>query len=227
MNFPIPSWCVNCHQFIPATNRTQSRFLCQTCFSKLPFTESGVCLKCGKNHDSEICKIEWAKYIKNYWSLFYYQEPVKQWISGLKYSRNLVVGRLFKQFVQNWLDDNASSLSHLDLVVPVPIHQSRLRERGFNQASYILGKQKILPSDEKLIRKVKKTTQQTGKTKNERVKTLKGAFKLTKEIRGKSILIFDDVCTTGYTLFEISKELHKRGAEQIDALTVCRTLSDV
>jgi ComF family protein len=107
-----------------------------------------------------------------------------------------------------------------ETVVPVPLHRARLRERGFNQAE-LLARELGLRVDCQLLRRRKNTPSQTGLTRPQRAFNLAGAF----EVRGtppRSVLVLDDVYTTGSTLHEISRTLKRAGASRVEALTVAR-----
>jgi ComF family protein len=111
------------------------------------------------------------------------------------------------------------------LVVPVPLHRTRERERGFNQAEYLaarLGK----PMARRLLRRRKNNPSQTGLSRSERTRNLAGAFEVTGSVRG-TILVVDDVYTTGSTLHEIARTLKRSGADRVEALTVARVAKGV
>jgi ComF family protein len=113
------------------------------------------------------------------------------------------------------------------LLVPVPLHKHRLRNRGFNQAellarqlSFVTGVKKV----NAMSRKVYTRPQQTL-GRQERLNNVKNAFRVnTKMIRGKNVVLVDDVCTSGATLIECSEELLKAGASSVAAITVARAV---
>ena len=125
---------------------------------------------------------------------------------------------------------------HIDLIMPVPLHGSRLRKRGFNQAFLLVrnfvkiheqrfGKQPLWKIDtDSLVRK-KNTPSQTGFDVEQRRKNLNHAFRVVRPeaVAGKHILLIDDVLTTGATCNEAAKNLLKKGAQQVDALVLART----
>jgi ComF family protein len=124
------------------------------------------------------------------------------------------------------------------LLLPVPLHKLRQRERGFNQAAAIARQMlRHLPREmarriewrEDLLLRRHATTSQVGLTRQERRKNLAGAFAAAKgakaELRGATILLVDDVLTTGATLAECSATLRQAGAAQVYALTVARAIS--
>jgi ComF family protein len=117
----------------------------------------------------------------------------------------------------------------VDVMVPVPLHIRRLRQRGFNQALLMvreLNKRMGIPYEERALAKIKDTPVQIALKKRERRKNLKGAFQVRDQetIQGKSIVLVDDVYTTGATVNECSRTLLAAGAKQVTVLTVARAL---
>jgi ComF family protein len=112
-----------------------------------------------------------------------------------------------------------------DLVIPVPLHRSRERRRGFNQAE-LLAKRLRRPMSTRLLRRRKNTASQTGLTRNERKRNLSGAFEVLGNVSG-SVILVDDVYTTGSTMNEIAKTLKRAGAERVEVLTAARVANDI
>ncbi len=119
-----------------------------------------------------------------------------------------------------------------DLIVPVPLHLERLKERGFNQSGLLAGelarKLRVPVSFDTIIRK-NQTEPQTRLNRVQRLKNVKGAFELSgaRDVQGRRILLVDDVFTTGTTLSECARTLKKKGgASEVHALTVTRALPD-
>src|SRR5262249_30867692 len=108
-----------------------------------------------------------------------------------------------------------------EVIVPVPLHRSRERERGFNQAE-LIAKQLGLPVETKLLRRRKKTPTQTGLSRSERVRNLSDAFELQVTVPGRKVRFVDDVMTTGATMNEIAKVLKRGKAERVEVLTFAR-----
>jgi ComF family protein len=116
-----------------------------------------------------------------------------------------------------------------DLLIPVPLHPQRLRERGFNQALLLvkeLSRRTRIPYQKTILQKKKATLPQVHLTGAEREKGLKGAFQVIgkKELEGKSVLLIDDVYTTGATVNECSKVLRRGGAKRIDVFTLAHAI---
>jgi ComF family protein len=127
---------------------------------------------------------------------------------------------------------NGWGLPAPDLIVPVPLHPKRLRERGFNQSGVLAGElaRKIkVPVSFDVIRRKHQTLPQTRLKRAERLKNVKGAFEIcdVDTVRGRRVLLVDDVYTTGTTLSECARILKsKGGASEVHALTVTRALPD-
>jgi ComF family protein len=119
-----------------------------------------------------------------------------------------------------------------DFIVPVPLHLKRLSQRGFNQAGVLareLGRKIKTPVLVGVLVRKNQTLPQTRLKRNERLKNVKGAFEIAEDrkVRGRRILLIDDVFTTGTTLSECAKVLKRKGgASEVYALTVTRALPD-
>ena len=112
-----------------------------------------------------------------------------------------------------------------ELVVPVPLHRSRQRSRGFNQAE-LMASRLGRPMNTRLLRRRKNTPSQTGLTRNQRRQNLAGAFEVLEPVRG-SVIVVDDVYTTGSTMNEIARTLKRAGAERVEVLTAARVASEI
>lgn len=220
----LPAWCFNCRSYITRPLRSPSRFLCFNCYEKLPVVNSPLCNHCGLEHLSSVCRESWARHIDSFHSLFYYRTPIHHWIINHKYSGGFFAGRLLRDFIQAWFSKNADTLRELDAVLPVPIHPLRLRHRGFNQTTFLLRSQRTLPVRSGWLVKKRHSSQQAGLTKKERRENIRGAFAVKVDIKGKHLLVFDDVCTTGQTIGEVCSCLKKAGAAQLHVLTLSRSM---
>lgn len=117
----------------------------------------------------------------------------------------------------------------VDLVVSVPLSRGRLKERGFDQSLLLakgFARRSALKLGEGVLEKVKETPPQVGLSGKERRQNLRGAFavKEPEAVKGKKVLVVDDVFTTGATLSEVSKVLLKAGAKEVFAITVARSI---
>jgi ComF family protein len=119
----------------------------------------------------------------------------------------------------------------LDLLIPVPLHKQRLRERGFNQALLLvkeLSHRTGIPYRKRILQKVRPTLPQVNLSGVEREKGVRGSFEIVRkeELEEKTILLVDDVYTTGATVNECSKVLLAAGAERVDVFTLAHALKN-
>jgi ComF family protein len=152
-------------------------------------------------------------------SLFVFTEPMRGILHHLKYSGRVSLARpLGRQLRDQFVDEGFRAT----VALPVPLHRSRERERGFNQAE-LLARQLGLRVDCKLLRRRKNTPSQTGLTRSQRTINLSAAF----EVRAKPpecVVVVDDVYTTGSTVHEIARTLKRAGTTRVEVLTVARVL---
>jgi len=135
-------------------------------------------------------------------------------------------------FFADWMAEGLNrywELNSLDILIPVPLHPRRLRERGFNQVHLLvkeLSRRTDIPYLNTILKKKKPTLPQVNLSGVEREKGLSGAFHVIEkeELLGKSVLLVDDVYTTGATVNECSKVLVRGGAERVDVLTLAHAL---
>lgn len=157
-----------------------------------------------------------------------YAFPVDRQLARLKYHGQLTPSRVLGQLLanRNWPAD----IPRPDLLLPMPLHAGRLRERGYNQATELarpLAKRLKLPLEHALVTRHKATTMQKGLSAAERQHNLRNAFQFDSaryEALGKPrhVLVIDDVVTTGATLHSLTKTLVKGGVERVDVLALCR-----
>jgi ComF family protein len=146
-------------------------------------------------------------------------------VHALKYQQRTSLAKPLGDLIARHCGD---ALSGADLVVPVPLHRSRQRERGFNQAA-LLARALPLPCADALAR-VRATPSQTDLPAHKRKLNVKGAFALSREaglrveVSGRCVVLVDDVATTGATLSECAKVLREAGAREVRAVTAARAL---
>jgi ComF family protein len=151
---------------------------------------------------------------------------VRRVIHNFKYHKQLYLRHLVSDWLAATLDDPRMKTSNFDLIVPVPLHPARRRERGFNQAELLarsLSSRTGLPVTPALER-VRYTTTQTAFDRTERMENLRDAFRLrpAQDVRGSRVLLVDDVLTTGSTLSECARVLKRSGAPSVYAATAAR-----
>lgn len=225
--FFFPPQCYCCETFLSEGQQG----LCPDCLSGIHWIEPPLCTKCGipflsQGEKSHLCGscIEKDRFFTMSRALGYYEGPLREAIHRWKYQGKLYLSPLFGEwmargFFQYW------SIDLFDLVIPVPLHPQRLRERGFNQALLLakeLSRRIGIPYRRKVLEKRKPTVPQVSLSGREREKGVKGAFHLTREgeVEGKGILVVDDVYTTGATVNECARVLLAGGANRVDVFTL-------
>jgi competence protein ComFC len=151
---------------------------------------------------------------------------VRQIIHDFKYRRQIYLRQLVARWLRSALDDARLRDCQFDIIVPVPLHPARQRERGFNQAGLLaeLLSARISIQSKPALERIRYTTTQTALDRAERMENLHNAFRLRKkmDVRGLRVLLIDDVLTTGSTLSECARILKRAGAISVHAATAAR-----
>ncbi|MGB9473874.1 MAG: ComF family protein [Candidatus Udaeobacter sp.] len=151
---------------------------------------------------------------------------VRQIIHDFKYGRQIHLRHLVARWLYEALDDERLREREFDLIVPVPLHPTRRRERGFNQAGLLaeLLSSRISVPCKPLLERIRYTTTQTALDRAERMENLHNAFRLRKntDVRGLQVLLIDDILTTGSTLSECARVLKHAGATSVHAAMAAR-----
>ena len=227
-NWLFPQKCILCHCDV-----SQDAIFCPSCFSRLTFISHPICKICGKmietsnyDEDNMICNscLDHPKFFDIARSLFQYDNESKKIIMKIKKEADSNTSKICSQML---IARNINILKNADFIIPVPSHWTRILKRGYNPSNIIaLEISKILniPCIYDLKR-IKKTDYQKNKTIQERFDTLIDAFSCKKNLTRKSIILVDDVFTTGATLSECSRILKKSGAINIICITIATTPS--
>ena len=231
LQFLLPPQCHCCEKFLEEGQQG----ICPDCLSKIRWIEPPLCTLCGvpflsreiENHPCGACLTR-GTYFTMARAVGYYEGPLREAIHRWKYEEKSYLTLFFGEklaegFCRYW--DPQS----FDLIIPVPLHSKRLRERGFNQALLLvkeLSRRTQIPYSKRLLQKRILTPPQVNLSGGEREKGVRGSFHIQRdeEIEGKSILLVDDVYTTGATVNECSKVLLKAGAERVDVLTIAHAI---
>ena len=162
------------------------------------------------------------------YSAYIYQPPVSALISSYKYHGKLVYGKVLSLKLAATLETAYGDNHWPHLLVPVPLHAKRIRQRGFNQALEIarwLSAELDLPFSYQVVNRSKDTAQQAGLSAAARRKNIRGAFRIAKpeQVSGKRLAIVEDVVTTSITVTELARVLMKAGASEIHVWSLART----
>src|SRR5215475_7649849 len=195
----VPPFCDTCSE--PFEGSISSAFSCANCAHRTIHFEAAVAAYRGRG-------------------------IVRDVIHEFKYNHQLHLRHLIATWLRAALDDDRLRSQHFDVMVPVPLHPARQRERSFNQASLlaeILSAQTSIAC-RPMLKRIRYTTTQTALDRSERIENLHNAFRLRKntDVRGLRVLLIDDVLTTGSTLSECARVLKRAGAISVHAATAAR-----
>jgi len=228
----FPTQCLGCAEILhPFTGQ----MFCSVCNDKINFINGSMCSICGttfsdspaENHLCGDC-LEKRPYFSFARAVFSYEDIILNAIHHFKYNRNISIGEILASFMADFSFPDIDFTDY-SLMMPVPLHIKRLRERGFNQSLILaraIGEKQQIPVTFSLLKRHKFTLTQTSSNKKERKQNIKGAFEVSnkKEIAGKNIILVDDVYTTGATANECAKTLIKAGVQKVSVLTLARVL---
>jgi ComF family protein len=213
----FPPWCIGCGR--------EGEYICDSCRRNLPLISPPICPTCGRpltiDNTCSGC-IEGKIEIDGIRSPFLFDGVIRKAIHEFKYRNLKAIAPLLAGFLHDFLLENPLPG---DVLVPVPVHNKRLHERGYNQSSLIareLGKLNGLPVVEGcLIRKVNTPPQVRTTSVSERRKNIAAAFACVNErLNGKRVLLIDDVSTSGATLNACAGTLKSAGAALVWGLTL-------
>lgn len=202
-------------------------FLCARCRASLPRIVPPICRRCGAPlKEGGLCDRcrEAAPDLDGIRSLFAFQGLAREAVHALKYRHFKALAGPLGALLFEYLE--ADSL-RADIILPVPLHSGRLRERGYNQSALLareMGKRAGIPVVEGALLKAKNTPPQArAADAAQRRSNVEGAFEYHgRSIAGKRMLLIDDVCTTSATLEACASPLKAHGAASVWALTVAR-----
>lgn len=160
--------------------------------------------------------------------LWHYQAPITHLITQLKFHHKLHLSRLFGESLAQHINTSYQNKPLPTLLLPMPLHSSRLRERGFNQALEIaryLREILTIDIDYDSATRIRATQPQSSLPASQRQANVKNAFALTGVITASHVAVVDDVITTGHTMNEFCKLLRKNKVVQIDVWACARTSS--
>lgn len=233
-----PPVCVVCNQFIEqfienkdtkALNKYYDDNLCKSCYLNMPliYDYDNIKIEISKNKSKDL------DYIDDYYSLVdsNINKDYFKLVYELKYHKRKIIAETIGQLLLP-LVDKIHNFNNYDCLICVPIHNARLRERGFNQSELIC-KELVKHIDIKLnldlVLRSLNSISQTSLSNTERMININNAFstnqeKITNnELNIKKVLLLDDVLTTGFTVNSIAKKIKNLGIEKVDVVTFIRS----
>lgn len=226
LNLLLPRVCLLCSDIV------EDEGFCEKCFDNIKLIKSPLCRRCGmpfisQETEDHLCGacIKKRRPFSIARSIGIYEGVLLEAVQRLKYNGKTSLARPLAKLMTKEF-----SMTNYNLIVPVPLHKTRLKERGFNQSLLLareLSKLYNLPIDYLNLRKIRATDPQVNLKGKERIANIKGAFAVKNGagFKNKKILLIDDVYTTGATVIECSKVLKKAGAKTVDVLTLARVVN--
>ena len=223
-----PAHCALC-----AAPVERDETLCRPCLESAPRILAPFCAKCsqpfpGAITDSFICANceDRVLHFDAAVSAFRSRGVVRKVMHDFKYGRQLHLRHLLGRWLAEAMNDPRLAGRRFNFIVPVPLHPTRKRARGFNQAELLaleLQRAARIPI-QNVLQRTRYTTTQTQFDRSERMENLRGAFRLRRgcNVRDLRMLLVDDVLTTGSTLSECAAVLKKNGALSVHAATAAR-----
>jgi len=219
---PEQGFCEDCYTTFPLIHPPY----CTRCGT--PLSGTGVsaaawcanCLRTGANpSDSPVPRVR---------SAALHTGSLRRAILNWKYSGRIALSSSLASFLQSRFEIFFPA-EEFDCILPVPLHVRRLRRRGFNQCVLLAGplsKSLGIPLELGSVVRVRNTPSQSGASRGRRHTNLRGAFSVVaaRRFAGRSVLILDDVTTTGVTIDTLSRALYTAGARQVSAYTLTRSL---
>lgn len=227
LNILFPRRCPVCGEIV----KPAGSLICPPCFQKLSFVKSPVCKKCGKeivSETMEYCEdcLTHRHTFEYGVALVNYNETARKSMIQIKYYNK----REYLDFYGRALArryEKAIGRMQVDAIVPIPVHRSRRRKRGFNQSEIlaeVMAEYLKLPLEAGMLVRSKRTLPQKELSAVERLKNLSGAFRAGEIPEGiKSVLLVDDIYTTGSTIEACARVLKCAGIERIYFAVICMT----
>jgi ComF family protein len=233
LDFFLPTSCSYCNSSVADS---AVPFFCANCWADFSSIDGPVCPLCGKpfespealskspSHHCLSCR-QTPPIFDQALSVGYFEGPLREAIHQFKYRPCRALGRPLAA----WMAKNIRPVGGIDRIIPVPLHTSRLRQRGFNQALILahgISKTFSLPLSYDNLKRVRPTRPQVELSGEERIKNVAGAFALRRsdEMKDRDVLLIDDVFTTGATMNECARVLKDAGAARVTALTIARAV---
>ena len=198
--------CAGCRDQLPWLGNA-----CERCAEPLPTT--GVCGRCLRRPPPQ----------DRAHAALLYAAPLNRLVQRLKFGRRLGLARLTGALLAQAAQ--AGHWERPELLIPVPLHDARLRQRGYDQAQAIAretARRLDIPFDARACRRLRATAPQTGLALADRRRNVRGAFTVQTPLAASHVAVVDDVMTTGATVAALATALKRSGVARVDVWTLCR-----
>jgi ComF family protein len=231
--------CYPCDCYFCRKPSGDDGYICQTCLERLSLHRNPSCTRCGlestlPDGPDFICSecLQSPPEIERTFIVARYENAFRDLIHTFKYRKGVwLTEDLGRYLLAVYLERIQNKGIEVDLLIPVPIQSAKLRHRGYNQTellAHYLSKNTGIPTQRKALKRVKTgITSQTRLHRNERLQNAKRAYRLTRHanVQGKTILLIDDVVTTGATCNACASLLRSAGAKAVYVLALARPLN--
>ena len=225
LDFALPPRCAGCGVIVDEVHS-----FCADCWKQIEFLGSAGCVTCGtplEATDDERCALCLAKppRIGRTRAAVVYDELSRSLALRLKYGRKVAVAKTMARYMAPLVGEHPDGA----VLVPVPLHRGRLWQRGFNQSGIIareLGRRTGLATNTMVLRRIKRTPPLKGMSQQQRRRAVAGAFKVGDgtAVAGRTVVLVDDVLTTGSTANACARELRRAGAARVELISWARVV---
>jgi len=227
----FPKFCLGCNK--------EGEWLCETCQAEIVPVITQICPGCKRiSKAGRFCKKCRKRVSLNgvLVGAYFDEGPIKELIHNLKYNSVPELAKILGSLSADNLEQNLNFLGKDPLIIPVPLHFLRRAKRGYNQSELladVIAAKINLPKNFKILKKIRKTKPQVLTDSKKRRKNVLNSFKIinkkgakgandAKGVCGKTVILIDDVLTTGATLNECARALKEAGAKKVWGLVVAR-----
>lgn len=228
LDFALPARCAGCGTIVAEVHS-----FCPDCWKKVEFLGENGCSSCGlplEATDAELCGacVSRPPRIQRTRSAVAYDDLSRSIAIRLKYGRKVALARTMARYMAPLVGTDDTDA----ILVPVPLHRSRLWQRGFNQSALVaaeLARATGLRSEVRLLKRVKRTPALKGMSLTQRRRIVAGAFSVdpSAELAGRTIVLVDDVLTTGSTANACARALKRAGAGRVELVSWARVVRPV
>ena len=227
LDFALPPRCPGCGIIVD-----QPHVFCSGCWSQIEFLGDGGCQSCGlplEGADADTCAACLTKppRIERTRAAVAYDDLTRGLAIRLKYGRKVALARTMSRYMAPLLPSADSSA----LIVPVPLHRTRLWARGFNQATMIgreLSRLTGIGTSPMALERLRRTPSLRGLSGSQRRRAVAGAFKADRaQVESRTIILVDDVLTTGSTAESCARALKRAGAARVELISWARVVRPV
>lgn len=224
LDFALPPRCAGCGTIVADVHS-----FCTDCWKQIEFLGPGGCRTCGlplhatEADDCAVC-LAIPPRIRRTRAAVVYDELSRSLVLRLKYGRKVAVAKTMARYMAPLITDRDDAL-----LVPVPLHRTRLWQRGFNQSGIVareLSRTTGLEMDPCALRRIKRTPPLKGMSLMQRRRSVAGAFKVGNpaDLKGRTVVLIDDVITTGSTANACARALLRAGADQVEMIGWARVV---